>query len=159
MIIRKIRAQDTVALAGILNEIIEIGGTTAYEDPITPAYFDRFVLSEAQKMFLHVAEAEERLLGMQWINPNPPPDDHIGGIATFAKVGVTQTGIGRGLFQATRKACHDAGYNAIDAVIRADNLGGIGYYERMGFRDFSVEHGVPLKDGTPVDRVTKRLAL
>ena len=47
----------------------------------------------------------------------------------------------------------------IDATIRADNRGGLAYYERMGFREQTRLLGVPLRDGRPVDRVRKRLDL
>lgn len=43
-----------------------------------------------------------------------------------------------------------------NATIRADNAGGLAYYARMGFQDYAVARGVPLADGTPVDRISRR---
>ena len=51
------------------------------------------------------------------------------------------------------------GLSSISATIRADNGMGLGYYDKMGFRDYSVAYGVPLRDGRPVDRITKRFDL
>ena len=48
---------------------------------------------------------------------------------------------------------------AINATIRADNVGGIAFYSKQGFVDHSVTNAVPLKDGTLVDRVHKRFVL
>jgi putative intracellular protease/amidase len=44
---------------------------------------------------------------------------------------------------------------AINAAIRADNQSGLAYYEKMGFRNYQIVKGVPLRDGTPVDRIFK----
>ena len=40
-------------------------------------------------------------------------------------------------------------------AIRADNIGGNTFYDRVGFVYHRVEHAAPLKDGTPVDRISK----
>lgn len=159
MIIRKTSPADAVQITEILNEIIEIGGTTAYQTPRTPEYFKRLVTPEDPKIFLHVAEEDGHVLGFQWLEPLDPPEDRLGGIATFAKPGITRRGIGSALFGATKAAAIAAGYSGIIAVIRADNTGGLAYYRKMGFEDHSVDPQVPLTDGTPVDRVRKQLML
>jgi hypothetical protein len=48
---------------------------------------------------------------------------------------------------------------AINATIRADNVGGLAFYSRLGFTDHGISRAVPLRDGTPVDRVSKRFIL
>ena len=156
MIIRKVTPQDRDALTSILNEIIAIGGTTAYEKPIEPSHFDRFIAPEDSRTFLHVAEADGAVVGFQWLSPDK---DGMGIIATFARPGTVQRGIGSALFKQTLKCCRDAGYTLLDATIRADNTGGLAYYSKMGFEDHSVTRAVPLSDGTPVDRVHKRMHL
>lgn len=159
MNIRRGKISDAPGLAEILNDIIAIGGTTAYQTPKSPSYFDRLLTATDPKTFLHVAEADGKLCGMQWVEPFDAPREHHGGIATFARAGITQRGIGSALFQATREASKVAGYETLVAVIRADNGGGLKYYERMGFRDHAVAKAVPLTDGSPVDRIEKRLIL
>lgn len=159
MIVRKATLRDLDALAAILNEIIAIGGTTAFEEPLEPAYFDQFIDALDPKVFLFVAEAEGIVVGLQWIEPLDPPNEHLGGIATFAQPGTTQRGIGSAMIEATRAASLAAGYSGIEAKIRADNTGGLAYYSKMGFEDHSVTRGVPLSDSTPIDRVHKRLTL
>jgi len=42
-----------------------------------------------------------------------------------------------------------AGIVAINATIRADNVSGIAYYEKIGFRIYDVRQGVPLQAGAP----------
>ncbi len=157
--VRKAVRKDCSAICDIVNEIIAIGGTTAYQNPLSPDYFLQFIEAGSEKVFLHVATTDQAVVGFQWIEPLDPPDDHIGGIATFAKVGTSQRGIGSALFATTQQASKAAGYLELVAVIRADNTGGLAYYEKMGFRDHSVRRAIPLADGTPIDRIAKRLKL
>ena len=70
-----------------------------------------------------------------------------------------RTAIGSALFAATCAEARRLGLTGINATIRADNSGGLAFYSRQGFRDHSVRAAVPLKDGTPVDRVSKRFSL
>lgn len=159
MIVRKATLKDRPAMTAILNEIIAIGGTTAYERPLEPSYFDRFIDASDPKTFLYVLEADGKLVGLQWTEPLDPPNAHIGGIATFAQPGTTQRGIGSALFETTKQVSRAAGYTEIEAKIRADNAGGLRYYSKMGFTDHTITKAVPLSDGTPVDRVHKRFRL
>ncbi|HEX7850799.1 MAG TPA: GNAT family N-acetyltransferase, partial [Sphingomonas sp.] len=78
---------------------------------------------------------------------------------TFARRGSTTRGIGSALFAATRAAAIAAGLKAINATIRADNTGGLTFYAKMGFADYAVARAVPLADGTPVDRISRRYDL
>ena len=158
MIVRPATPEDAQALADILNQVIAIGGTTAYQTPREPIYFAPFFGADP-KTFLHVAVTDEAVQGMQWIEPLDPPRTHIGGIATFARPGTAQRGIGTALFEVTKAASAAAGYSEIYAKIRADNTGGLAYYDKMGFRDHLIDKAVPLDDGTPVDRITKQLIL
>jgi hypothetical protein len=63
------------------------------------------------------------------------------------------------LFAATREAATRLGLVGINATIRADNVGGLTFYGKQGFQDHSVALAVPLNDGTPVDRISKRYPL
>lgn len=168
MITRRAEARDKQAMAQILNEIIEIGGTTAYQRPVSPAYFDKFITASDPGTFLHVAEDGD-ILGFQWITPDEgggdpatgfaAPEPGMGSIASFAKPGLTGRGIGAALFEATKAASIAAGYTVLEATIRADNTPGLRYYTKMGFVDHTVFKAVPLDDGTLVDRIQKRLML
>lgn len=65
----------------------------------------------------------------------------------------------RRLVAATRAEVAKLGLTAINATIRADNVGGLAYNARMGFVGHEVRRAVPLRDGTPVDRIGKWYAL
>lgn len=146
-------------MADLINTIIAIGGTTAHEDPFTAEAMDAEYISSPQSLSCVVAEDGGHLLGFQGL-ALPYPDDPMppgwATIGTFARTGLTQRGVGTALFASTLTAARAAGIATIDATIRADNTGGLAFYSRLGFVDYDRRVAVPLKDGTPMDRVRKR---
>ncbi len=159
MIVRSGRSSDGQAMIEILQEIVDIGGTTAFEGTVPATFLEGHLSGTKSGSAVHVAEADGNVIGFQYIEPHPSGTEGLAQIATFAKVGGTQRGIGSALFVKTRVAALALGYDTIDATIRADNAGGLAYYARMGFADHSVRKGQPLSDGSPVDRVSKRLKI
>jgi len=169
--IRPARAADAPALCALLNRIIAIGGTTALETPLTPERFAAGFLEGPRFLCCFVAEAEGEaeggagggesgaLLGFQALERSPKLPADWGDIATFAQVQPKVPGVGRALFAATRDQARALGLTAINATIRADNHGGLAFYGKMGFEDWKRDAAVPLQDGTPVDRVSKRYRL
>lgn len=154
--IRPVDPGDVPALCDLLNEVIRIGGTTAFERPLTvEAFIDQFFKSQIQISFL-VAEAETgELLGFQTLLTHEQLPDDWADIATFARVGAQAAGIGRALFAETVTIARRFGLVAINATIRADNAGGQAYYDAMGFVTYKVDEKVPLKSGYRVDRISK----
>lgn len=153
---------DAAEIAALINEIIAIGGTTAYETPFTPEHADREFISPPHGLACTLAEDDGALLGFQvllWPNEHEPFPDGWAYIGTYARVGRTGGGVGRTLFAETIRLARAAGVKTIDATIRADNTGGLAYYTRMGFIDYDRRVGVPLKDGALVDRVRKRFEI
>jgi L-amino acid N-acyltransferase YncA len=162
---RPARLDDAPAMCAILNAIIAIGGTTAYEDPFTPETMTANYIAAPALIRCTLAELEGQVVGFQAIwHPDPAHDQNApppgwAVIASFVKPGLTGQGVGRALFAATQDAARAAGVATIDATIRADNASGLTFYGAMGFRDYAVIPAVPLKDGTPVDRIRKRFDL
>lgn len=158
--VRPVAADDAAELADLLNAVIAAGGTTALEEPFSPDWLAMSFLNGPDVLSCFVAEDEEgALLGFQTLVRNSGLPDGVVDIATFAKLGGTQRGIGSALFAATAKRAAELGLGAINATIRGDNTGGLAFYSKQGFIDHGVTPGVPLKDGTPVDRVHKRFVL
>ena len=154
--IRPATADDAGALRQILNRIIEIGGTTAFETPLSAAEFDAYFLRGAACLSCLMAEtAQGEALGFQALARKAGLAEGWADIATFARHQPRTPGVGAALFEATKRAARDLGLAAINATIRADNYAGIPFYEKLGFTTYTVAQGVPLKDGSPVDRVSK----
>lgn len=161
MIIRPATLSDAAEMTVLLNEIIRIGGTTAIQTMATIETTKAFIQTLQTTGCIHVACVAKTgtLLGYQSLEYYDDLPRTLGIIATFAKVGGIQRGVGTALFSATRKAALTLGFTEIDATIRADNTGGLAYYSKMGFLDHSVAKNVPLQDGTTVDRISKRMTL
>jgi L-amino acid N-acyltransferase YncA len=155
--VRSAMVSDAPALCALLNQIIERGGTTAFQGILTTADFTAMYLENPQTVSCYVACLDDgRRVGFQHVDSNPELPSNWGDIATFAKIDSPIRGIGSALFQTTLVAMKKAGITAINATIRADNRSGLGYYSKMGFVDYAINKTVPLIDGTPVDRISKK---
>src|SRR5271154_86747 len=158
--IRRATSEDAVALCEILNEIIAMGGTTALETPHTPPELDDHYISGPDCIFCFMAEtADGTSLGFQTLLRSANLPDDWGDIGTFTRRTPRLPGVGTALFEQTKKAAPALGLSVINATIRADNYAGIPFYEKMGFKTYDIAKAVPLKDGTPVDRVSKKYSL
>lgn len=157
--VRPVTSADAPALAALINPIIRAGGTTALETLFTPEALDEAYLTGPKVLCCHVAELDGEPAAFQTLGRYPGLPDDVGDIGTFARIDRKQSGAGSALFAATTARARALGHSAINATIRADNAGGLAFYTRLGFVDHGVTPGVPLADGTPVDRIHKRFAL
>lgn len=143
-------------MAALLNEIIAIGGTTAFEEPVSAAEIAEWYIQSDMLFCCHVAVDDAgKIAGFQSLESDPNDDEKIGYIATFARQSPLVKGVGTALFQSTKDTARSLGVGKISAKIRGDNTPGLAYYSKMGFVDSDVLRAVPLQDGTPVDRVIK----
>lgn len=158
--VRKAISLDAGSMATLLNEIIKQGGTTALTTPVTGKDMIERMQSSPDRSAWHVAlDDAEKVVGFQWIAPATYLPEDAAEIATFVQIGKTGLGIGSSLFEATKKAAKDLGYGWINANIRADNEGGLIYYQSRGFADYGRIEGYELSDGQLVDKVLKRYDL
>jgi L-amino acid N-acyltransferase YncA len=134
--VRPVRETDASELAMLLNEIISRAETTALEEPFTPnALATRLLIGpDVICCFVAVRRATRQLMGFQSLERSHGLPDDIGDIGTFVRVGLTQRGVGSMLFTATRTEAQRKKLQAINATIRADNIGGHAFYDRSGFR-------------------------
>ncbi|MEM9639401.1 MAG: GNAT family N-acetyltransferase [Pseudomonadota bacterium] len=155
--IRPAMPLDCASMARLLNEIIVIGGTTALTKTVTGDDLRDWMTSHTTGAAWHVAlNEQEEVVGFQLLEPHPELPPEAVDIATFVQVGQTGLGIGSALFEATAQAARDLGYVWINATIRADNSGGLTYYQSRGFRDWHIDEGVVLDSGQVVNKISKR---
>ena len=160
--VRDVRASDAPELADLFNAIIARGGTTAFEKPFTADGLRDGYLMGARTISCVVAvdDTTGRLEGFQMLGDfGDPMAAGTGDIGTFVRIDGKQRGVGRALFAATCANARAAGVGMLNASIRADNIGGLTFYTKLGFVDHAIRPAVPLADGTPVDRIYKRYAL
>tara|TARA_R110002126_G_scaffold78288_1_gene195059 strand:+ start:1369 stop:1857 length:489 start_codon:yes stop_codon:yes gene_type:complete len=158
--VRQATTLDASSMADLLNAIIEKGGTTALTRTVTAADIKERMAAQGDRAVWQVAVDEtEAVVGFQWIAPNAKLPPEACDIASFVQIGRTGLGIGSALFDATRKAAVRLGYDWINATIRADNEGGLTYYQSRGFRDWAFDEGVTLDSGQVVNKISKRFDL
>ena len=158
--VRRAAALDARQMADLLNAIIAEGGTTALTEAMTTEAMAAKMAQFPNQSAWHVAETEGgEILGFQWIAPNPDLPPEACDIATFVQVGRTGLGIGSKLFDATRMAAVALGYRWINANIRADNTGGLIYYQSRGFENYGSIPDVTLADGQIVTKTLKKYRL
>ena len=151
---------DQDSMARLLNEIIEKGGTTALVRPVTGQDIGEWMAERPGKSAWHVAVNDsEQVVGFQWITSANYLPEEAAEIATFVQIGQTGLGIGSALFKATCAAAKALGYGWINANIRADNEGGLIYYQSRGFNDYGRIDDYKLENGQTVDKILKRYEL
>ncbi|WP_366111287.1 GNAT family N-acetyltransferase [Aestuariivita sp.] len=128
--------------------------------PVTASDLADWMAFAPERSAWHVAldEAED-VQGFQWIEPRDGLPPEACDIATFVRIGKTGLGIGSALFDATRRAARDLGYVWINANIRADNEGGLIYYQSRGFRNYGTVENHVLENGEIVTKILKRFDL
>lgn len=160
LIVRPARTEDAMQMSELLNEIIAIGGTTAFLDPICPETIQSWMAQETKKSLWHVAEDENGLInGYQSAEVQNAPAEDALNMATFVRVGIVGTGIGTSLFAETSRKARDAGFKWLNASIRSDNESGLRYYSRMGFKDWKIDPEAKLSNGFCSGKTHKRYDL
>lgn len=156
--VRKATLLDTRPMAQLLNDIIAEGGTTAMTRPVTGTDLGEW-MQTPRSAWQVATDPALGAVGFQWIEPASELPDEAAEIATFVKIGKTGLGIGSALFENTCRAARSLGYMWINANIRADNEGGLIYYQSRGFRTYERWEGYTLSDGSKVDKILKRFDL
>ncbi|MHA6265499.1 N-acetyltransferase family protein [Aliiroseovarius sp. CAU 1755] len=160
---RQARPADAQAMCDLLNPIIREGSTTAHRSVFDAERMRVTHIDEPRLIRTTLAFDGDDLLGFQLLEWSDPaydgpealPDDWAV-IASFVRTGLQGRGVGQVLWRDTLLAAKRAKVKAIDASIRTDNLSGLAYYSKLGFRDYSSINGMVLSDGSVVDKTRKR---
>ena len=157
--IRPLGIEDAQALTDLINFIIARGGTTSYETAFSPESFLHEFMKADDVHSCRVAWNEEMPVGFQALFFLDEIDAPNLGVGTFSDQRARYPGVGQALFKHTEAAARSHGAEYIRATIRADNVSGLRYYRGLGFRDHAIRPAVPLRDGTPMDRIETRYPL
>ena len=151
--VRRAGPFDSRAMAGLLQALVDRGGTTAIKGPVSAEYMAEWMGSDADRSAWFLAETQTgEVLGFQTIGPHPDLPQDVCDIATFTRLGHSGLGVGSALFNATGPVARRLGYRSINATIRAENEGGPIYYQSRGFE--------PVPNAIPLDpRVSMRFDL
>jgi L-amino acid N-acyltransferase YncA len=78
---------------------------------------------------------------------------HVGVIGTYVDLSEHRQGIGRLLFEATRRAAKEKGYEKLFGFVRADNVAGLAFYKRIGFEAIGIAKRHAKIKGRYIDEV------
>lgn len=138
--VRPARLTDAEGMVGVLNPIIELGGSTAHRRLFDAERMQYHYIAPPMNIACSVAVEGDEIVGFQslvhpdpvWDGENKIPDDWAL-VASFVALGQHGKGIGQRLFSLTLDVARGASISNIDATIRQENTGGQAYYEKIGF--------------------------
>ncbi|NSX55018.1 GNAT family N-acetyltransferase [Sulfitobacter sp. 1151] len=147
MIVRDGIPEDVEQMSSFLRELTASGKRTRPDDE---AFVLANYINDPDKICCSVAEDEGVILGFQSLKKAKEGNQWgvepgWGIIGTHTKPSAARRGVGRALFDMTRKAADEAGLSHIDASIGATNSEGLAYYEAMGFRTYRTLEGTICK--------------
>jgi L-amino acid N-acyltransferase YncA len=156
--IRPVRVEDGEGIVKVLNPLILSGENTALDRVVTAQEERAFISDFPVRGVFNIAERAEDgvIVGFQNIEPFATYTDafaHVGIIGTYVDQSGQRQGIGRLLFEATRLAAKEKGYEKFIAFVRADNPGGLAYYNRIGFEAIGVAKRHAKIKGRYIDEV------
>jgi L-amino acid N-acyltransferase YncA len=136
--IRPVRIEDAQGLVSVLNPLIQSGNSTALDRIFTAEQEQTFLSTFPARGVFNIAEQtnDSVIVGFQNVEPFAAYTDafaHVGVIGTYVDRSGHRQGIGRLLFEATRIAAKEKGYEKLFAFVRTDNVAGLAFYKRIGF--------------------------
>jgi len=162
--VRPVQEGDLPDLCDILNEIIEIGGSTAYEGVFDCSRFSETFVSGDTCIVCLVALVDGRPMGFQTLALYPTLPEGWADIGTFARVTGKVKGIGSALFRHMQQHLRNndslsKSFTCLNASIRSDNQQGLSFYTKMGFEDYAIDKAVTFENDKPIDRISKKYVL
>ncbi|MGL4238416.1 GNAT family N-acetyltransferase [Tabrizicola sp.] len=155
MITRLAKPADAAGMTVLLNAVIARGGTTAHQSPMTETEVREYYIDGSDVHSSVIAEDAGTIIGWQSVG-QWKGDPHIG---TFVQPDLQAKGVGAALFALTLTTLRRTKISYIVAWIRADNVPGLAYYSRIGFRDIGGDPSFALDDGQVVGRIYRRFDL
>ncbi|WP_299703926.1 GNAT family N-acetyltransferase [uncultured Tateyamaria sp.] len=138
MIIRNGTVEDVEQMSTFLRELTAAGKRLSPDDE---EFVRQYYIESVDKIRCSVAEDDGIILGFQSLKTARAGNQWgvepgWGIVGTHIRPSAARRGVGRALFDVTRRAAQDAGLAHIDASIGANNPEGLAYYEAMGFRTY-----------------------
>ncbi|MBQ2262062.1 MAG: GNAT family N-acetyltransferase [Loktanella sp.] len=147
MEIRDAVLEDVKQMSTFLRELTASGKRTSPDDE---AFVSAYYIGDPGKIRCSVAEDEGVILGFQSLKQAKPDntwgvEPGWGIIGTHIRLSASRRGVGRALFEVSRRAAETAGIGNIDATIAANNPEALAYYDAMGFRTYRTPNGLICK--------------
>ena len=164
VLVRSAAEADAQAIVELLNPIIETGRDTILDQPLDLAAQLEFMRGITPPGYCNIAINGEsgELLGIQDVLPLSADKQafrHIGEISTFVAMQHQGCGVGKQLMQVSLNQARSSGFLKLQAMIRANNLRAIGFYQGQGFQIVGTARGHALVNGNYIDEVFTEMLL
>lgn len=128
---------DAAAVAAVINAAIDEGFSLLDTRVDTAAERD-FIACLPRRGFMHVAEAGAgAIVGVQTLEPYATVPghalDHVATVGTWVAPGRRRRGVGRRLWDETRRRALRAGFEKVVTDVRADNSTSLAFHDALGF--------------------------
>lgn len=136
-VIRRATADDAAGIAAVLNEVIAGGRHSLLDIPFSAEAEREYIKSLPARAFIHVAEADGRIVASQTVDPwsgiVTHEFDHVATMGTWVAEGWRRRGLGRRLAEVSFAAARAEGYEKVFTEVRADNPESLAYHFSLGF--------------------------
>jgi L-amino acid N-acyltransferase YncA len=121
----------------VLNEVIVEGRHSVLDTPFSAEAEREYMESLPARAFIHVAEANGRIVASQTVDPwarvMTHEFDQVATMGTWVSAGWRRRGIGRRLAEVSFATARGGGYEKVFTEVRADNLESLSYHFSLGF--------------------------
>ena len=156
IIIRRATVADAPQVAAVLNAVIADGRFTLFDKPFSDAEEEAFIASLGDRAVLHVAVANELIVGVQCVDRFASYADsvsHIAHIGTWLLPERRGQGIGRRLWAESLAFARHCGYRKALIGVLAHNDQALRFYRGLGFTDIGVARDHVQLNGTFYDEI------
>jgi RimJ/RimL family protein N-acetyltransferase len=134
--IRVATPEDAKAVTEIVNSVVEEKRFTTFSK-MSHEEGRQYIKSMAPRERIFVAELGGKVVGFQFFEKFPGGTEanrHVATMGTFLFKGYRRRGIGTKLARTTFRWAKDAGFEKIVVWVFEDNIQGLRFYEKLGFR-------------------------
>lgn len=147
MKIRDADVSDVEQMSAFLKELTAAGKRKSPDDE---DFVRAHYIEDPKKVRCSVAAEDGVVIGFQSLKlaeaGNPyDVEPGWGIVGTHIRPSAARRGLGRALFEVSRRSAGAASIAHIDATIAADNLEALAYYDAMGFRTYRTPEGLICK--------------
>ncbi|MHC4955722.1 MAG: GNAT family N-acetyltransferase [Planctomycetota bacterium] len=154
--VRRAHNDDAAAVARVLNGVVAERRFTAMDVPVSADWVAEWITGLGPRSAMFVAEIGGEIVGFQTLapfNPYVPSMRHVGDAGTQVAAEHRGQGVGRSLWEATRRFALVNGYEKVLIYVRRGNETALRFYRGLGFRDIGVAERQVKIDGAYEDEL------
>jgi len=136
LVIRTASLRDARALTGIINSVVKEGRFTTFSK-MSEKDCRKYMRSIGSNETILVAELGGKIVGFQFFERFPggtEANKHVGTMGTFLSKGYRGRGIGPKMAERTFGWAKSKGFKKVVTWVFEDNVGGLRFYRRRGFK-------------------------